>query len=140
MPCCACFSLATHAKWGRLQETFTEDPYLSSRLAVAYVRGMQSPQWGHGGRYVEAGATCKVRRALHCSRTGRHLPASHSLLRRCAVLCFCPPPQHFFSYGSSNQTELNHLVVSETDLRQTYFPSFEACIREGLARSIMVGS
>ena len=28
-------------------------------------------------------------------------------------------------------------MVSETDLLQTYFPSFEACIREGRARSIM---
>ena len=96
-------NLFTHARWGRGQETFTEDPFLSARLAVAYVRGMQGPEWGEGARYVEAGATCK----------------------------------HFFSYGSSNQTQLNHLNVSETDLLQTYYPSFEACIREGRARSIM---
>ena len=97
-------NLFTHAKWGRGQETFTEDPHLSARLAVAYVRGMQSLAYENGtSRYVEAGATCK----------------------------------HFAAYGSTNQTQLNNLTVSETDLRQTYFPSFEACVRESKARSIM---
>ena len=97
-------NLFTHTRWGRGQETFTEDPYLSSRLAVAYVRGMQG-DWGVSSkaRYVQAGATCK----------------------------------HFFSYGSSNQTQLNNLWVDNTDLLQTYLPSFEACIREAKARSIM---
>ena len=94
----------THSKWGRGQETFTEDPYLSSRLTVAYVDGMQSLAWLNGSSpYVEASATCK----------------------------------HFASYGSSNQTQLNNLTVSETDLRQTYFPSFEACVRQSRARSVM---
>ena len=97
-------NLFTHTRWGRGQETFTEDPHLSSRLAVAYVRGMQG-DWGRDpkARYVAAGATCK----------------------------------HFFSYGSSNQTQLNNLWVDNTHLLQTYLPSFEACIREAKARSIM---
>jgi beta-glucosidase len=30
-------------RWGRGQETFGEDPFLSARLGVAYVRGMQGP-------------------------------------------------------------------------------------------------
>jgi len=30
-------------RWGRGQETYGEDPYLSARLAVAFVRGMQGP-------------------------------------------------------------------------------------------------
>ena len=88
-----------------MQETFTEDPYLSSRLAVAYVRGMQG-DWGErdsSARYVQAGATCK----------------------------------HFFAYGSSNQTQLNDLWVHRTHLLQTYLPSFEACVREAKARSVM---
>ena len=98
-------NLFTHTRWGRGQETFTEDPHLSARLAVAYVRGMQG-DWGMAGskaRYVQASATCK----------------------------------HFFAYGSSNQTQLNDLWVDNTDLLQTYLPSFDACIREAKARSIM---
>nr|MBO2489052.1 glycoside hydrolase family 3 [Gammaproteobacteria bacterium] len=30
-------------RWGRGQETYGEDPFLTARLAVAYVRGMQGP-------------------------------------------------------------------------------------------------
>ena len=33
--------IARDPRWGRLEETYGEDPYLTSRLAVAYVRGIQ---------------------------------------------------------------------------------------------------
>ena len=33
--------VAGDPRWGRLEETYGEDPTLSSRLAVAYVRGLQ---------------------------------------------------------------------------------------------------
>jgi beta-glucosidase len=33
--------VARDARWGRCEETFGEDPYLVSRLAVAYVKGVQ---------------------------------------------------------------------------------------------------
>ena len=36
-------------RWGRGQETFGEDPYLTSRLGVAYVRGLQ----GDDPRYLK---------------------------------------------------------------------------------------
>jgi len=41
--------------WGRNQETYGEDPYLSGELATAYVRGLQ----GNDPRYVRANAGCK---------------------------------------------------------------------------------
>jgi beta-glucosidase len=36
------------ARWGRVEETFGEDPYLSGRMAVAYVRGIQSDDLANG--------------------------------------------------------------------------------------------
>jgi beta-glucosidase len=42
-------------RWGRCQETYGEDPFLTGRLAVAYVRGMQ----GSNPRYYRAIATPK---------------------------------------------------------------------------------
>lgn len=36
------------ARWGRLEETYGEDPYLASRLAVAYVRGLQTADLAGG--------------------------------------------------------------------------------------------
>jgi beta-glucosidase len=34
-------------RWGRGQETFGEDPYLTARLGVAFVRGLQGPDPAH---------------------------------------------------------------------------------------------
>jgi len=42
-------------RWGRGQETYGEDPYLTSRLAVAFVRGLQ----GDDPRYLKVVATSK---------------------------------------------------------------------------------
>jgi beta-glucosidase len=42
-------------RWGRGQETYGEDPYLSSRIAVAFVKGLQ----GNDSRYLKAGACAK---------------------------------------------------------------------------------
>ncbi len=42
-------------RWGRGQETYGEDPFLTSRIAVAYVRGLQ----GDDPRYIKVAATAK---------------------------------------------------------------------------------
>lgn len=34
-------NIARDPRWGRVQETYGEDPYLASRMVVAYVKGMQ---------------------------------------------------------------------------------------------------
>jgi beta-glucosidase len=36
------------ARWGRLEETFGEDPYLISRMGSAYIKGIQSDNWHEG--------------------------------------------------------------------------------------------
>lgn len=55
----SCFSpvinIMRDSRWGRNQETYGEDPYLSGRYATAYVRGLQ----GQHPRYVRATAGCK---------------------------------------------------------------------------------
>src|SRR5262245_52008107 len=42
-------------RWGRGQETYGEDPYLTSRMGVAFVTGLQ----GDDARYVKVDATAK---------------------------------------------------------------------------------
>ena len=42
-------------RWGRGQETYGEDPYLTARLAVAFIKGMQ----GDDPRYFKVIATAK---------------------------------------------------------------------------------
>jgi beta-glucosidase len=40
--------IARDPRWGRLEETYGEDPYLASRIGVAYVRGVQGASLGEG--------------------------------------------------------------------------------------------
>ena len=42
-------------RWGRGQETYGEDPYLSGRLGVAFVKGLQ----GNDSKYLKIVATPK---------------------------------------------------------------------------------
>ncbi|XP_070543010.1 uncharacterized protein [Ptychodera flava] len=55
----SCFSpvinIARHPLWGRNQETYGEDPFLTGALATTYVTGLQ----GSHPRYITANAGCK---------------------------------------------------------------------------------
>ena len=35
-------------RWGRTEETFGEDPYLTSCMGAAYIRGLQGEDWTDG--------------------------------------------------------------------------------------------
>jgi len=87
-------------RWGRGQETYGEDPYLTARMGVAFVKGLQ----GDDPRYLKVVAT----------------------------------PKHF-AVHSGPEPDRHHFDarINERDLRETYLPAFEACIREGKAFSIM---
>ncbi len=36
------------ARWGRMEETFGEDPYLTGQLGMAFIRGLQADDWRDG--------------------------------------------------------------------------------------------
>src|SRR5215472_3720037 len=42
-------------RWGRIQEVFSEDPYLTGRMGVAYIKGLQ----GDDPHYLKVAATVK---------------------------------------------------------------------------------
>lgn len=87
-------------RWGRGQETFGEDPYLTASLGVAFVKGLQ----GDDPNYLKLVAT----------------------------------PKHFAVHSGPESTRHSFDArVSEREMRETYLPHFEACIREGKAYSIM---
>jgi len=48
-------NMARDPRWGRTQETYGEDPYLTSRMGVAFVKGLQ----GENSRYLKLVATPK---------------------------------------------------------------------------------
>ena len=79
-------------RWGRGQETYGEDPFLTARLAVAFVRGMQGPDPDHPHVIAIAEALRRAQRPrIHASRGERlrhaarsrgHLPAGVSRRHR----------------------------------------------------------
>jgi len=87
-------------RWGRGQETYGEDPYLTARMGVAFVKGLQ----GSDPRYLKLVST----------------------------------PKHF-AVHSGPEPDRHHFDarVSDLDLRETYLPAFEACVREAKAFSVM---
>lgn len=48
-------NMARDPRWGRIEETYGEDPYLTSRMAVAFITGLQ----GDDPRYLKVAATPK---------------------------------------------------------------------------------
>lgn len=87
-------------RWGRGQETYGEDPFLTARLGVAFVKGLQ----GDDPTYLKVVAT----------------------------------PKHFAVHSGPEHARAHFDVQpSERDLRETYLPAFEACVREGGAASVM---
>lgn len=64
-------NISRDPRWGRIQEVFSEDPFLTSRMAVAYVRGLQGDDINH----LKVAATVK-HFAVNNVETGRqHLSA-----------------------------------------------------------------
>lgn len=87
-------------RWGRGQETYGEDPFLTGSLGVAFVRGLQ----GDDPRYLKTVSTPK-HYAVHSGPE---------------------PERHEFD-----------AIADQRDLRETYLPAFEMCVREAGAQSIM---
>lgn len=87
-------------RWGRGHETYGEDPYLTSRLGVAFIKGIQ----GDHPKYLKA-AACAKHFAVHSGPEAE---------------------RHFFD-----------AVASPKDLRETYLPAFEACVKEGKVEAVM---
>ena len=86
-------------RWGRGHETYGEDPYLTSRLGVAFVKGLQ------GEGEVLKTAACAKHFAVHSGpEADRH---------------------HFDA------------IASKKDMRETYLPAFEACVKEADVESVM---
>src|SRR5882762_1855344 len=40
-------NISRDPRWGRIQEVFSEDPYLTGRMAVAYIKGLQGDDLNH---------------------------------------------------------------------------------------------
>ncbi|KAH9611457.1 hypothetical protein KSS87_009107 [Heliosperma pusillum] len=98
-------------RWGRGQETPGEDPLVTGKYAISYVRGIQGDSFQGGqlipGGHLQASACCKHFTAYDLDRW-------HNVTR----------------YAFNAQ-------VTAQDLAETYQPPFESCIHKGRASGIM---
>ena len=95
-------------RWGRGQETYGEDPYLTEKMGLAVVRGLQG--YTYDGKTIDS----KYRKLLACAK---HF-AVHS------------GPEW-------NRHEFNIENLPERDLWETYLPAFKALVQEGQVAEVM---
>jgi len=102
--------IARDPRWGRVEETYGEDPVLTAELGVAYVRALQAD-----ANDAQGGAT----------RTHLHQ----------GVIATA---KHFLGYGLSDGG-LNHgpVQLGERELREVFAEPFAAVIRDAHLGSIM---
>ena len=101
--------VAREPRWGRVEETFGEDPYLVSRMGVAAVKGFQ----GDGSFKDKANGKTNKKRVI-------------------ATL------KHFAAHGQPESgTNCGPVNVSERVLRDTFLYPFKKAIEEGNALSVM---
>ncbi|KAJ3857876.1 glycoside hydrolase family 3 protein [Lentinula lateritia] len=98
--------MSRELRWGRVEENFGEDPFLTGEMGLAYVSGLQNG----------------TRRNVTADGSG-------GIRKRMAATC-----KHFTAYGSP-MAGLNTapVVGSERDLRTIYLPAFQKACLESLA-------
>ena len=96
-------------RWGRGQETYGEDPYLTSMMGLAVVRGLQGV--GYNGEDL---GISRYRKLLACAK-------------------------HFAVHSGPewNRHEFNVENLPERDLWETYLPAFKALVQEGKVAEVM---
>ncbi|KAF5391791.1 hypothetical protein D9757_001760 [Collybiopsis confluens] len=98
--------MSRELRWGRVEENYGEDPFLTGEMGLAYVTGLQNG----ARRNVTSGGSGGIR-------------------KRMASTC-----KHFTAYGSPiNGLNLAPVVGSERDLRTIYLPAFQRACLESLA-------
>ena len=96
-------------RWGRGQETYGEDPYLTTKMGLAVVRGLQGV-----GYHGEDLGVSRYRKLLACAK-------------------------HFAVHSGPewNRHEFNVENLPERDLWETYLPAFKALVQEGRVAEVM---
>ena len=96
-------------RWGRGQETYGEDPYLTSKMGLAVVRGLQGV--GYNGEDL---GVSKYRKLLACAK-------------------------HYAVHSGPewNRHTFDVEQLPERDLWETYLPAFKALVQDGKVAEVM---
>ena len=133
-------NISRDPRWGRIQEVFSEDPWLTSRMAVAYVRGLQGDDLNH----LKLAATVK-HFAVNNVETGRqHLSAEVDernlmefwLPHWRAAITEGHAQSVMSSYNAINGTPnaINHYLLTDILRTQWHFDGFVTDDLEAVAK------
>ena len=128
--------VAHDPRWGRVAEGYGEDPFLTSQMAAATVRGYQhelssTPQ--------EKSSSTIGHRPYNLQSKIRHQPPNLSSMPQAAGLrpALAACVKHFAGYSASEGgRDYNTTWIPETQLRDIYLPPFKAALDAG-AMSVM---
>ena len=98
-------------RWGRGQETYGEDPYLTERMGLAVVNGLQGQDYANGQQLT---AKSKYKKLLACAK-------------------------HFAVHSGPewNRHVFDVQQLPERDLWETYLPAFKALVQKGNVAEVM---
>ena len=102
-------------RWGRGQETYGEDPFLTSKMGLAVVRGLQG--YTYDGKLI--------------ANSSPLAPQPYKKLLACA--------KHFAVHSGPewNRHTFNVEDLPERDLWETYLPAFKSLVQEGEVAEVM---
>ena len=105
-------------RWGRGQETYGEDPYLTAQMGLAVVRGLQG--YTYDGKPLSAPNT-------------QNVPGGQNYRKLLACA------KHFAVHSGPewNRHTFNIENLPERDLWETYLPAFKALVQEGEVAEVM---
>lgn len=108
-------------RWGRGQETYGEDPFLTSRMGLAVVAGLQ------GDLFFES--------SLGVRKSKSYIQLTEKPKYRKLLAC----AKHFAVHSGPewNRHSFNVESLPERDLWETYLPAFKSLVQEGKVAEIM---
>jgi len=112
-------NLVRDPRWGRIQEVFSEDTYLTGRMGIAYVKGLQ----GDDPKHLKLASTIKHFAVYNVESARQHLNAEvddrnlneYWLAQWKAVVTEAHPQSLMSSYNAVNGTAdaVNHFLLTD---------------------------
>jgi beta-glucosidase len=123
-------NISRDPRWGRIQEVFSEDPYLTGRMGVAYVKGLQGDDINH----LKVAATVKHFAVNNVETNRQHLSAEvderslmeYWLAHWRTIITEAHPQSLMSSYNAINGTPdaINHILLTDILRKQWGFDGF----------------
>ena len=126
-------------RWGRGQETYGEDPYLTARMGLAVVRGLQGMTYdGKDILFTVDG----LQFTDDYTKGSEGLASKSTVNRKLSTVNYkkllaCAKHYAVHSGPEWNRHSFNIEALPERDLWETYLPAFKALVQEGGVKEVM---